>query len=39
MEERSLDLIFLLGAARPFGYLVGEGVFFSIDETRFPQTK
>ena len=38
MEERSLDLIFfLLGAARPFGYLVGEGVcFFSIDETRFP---
>ena len=28
MEERSLDLIFLLGAARPFGYLVGEGMFF-----------
>ena len=28
MEERSLDLIFLLGAARPFGYLVGEGVCF-----------
>ena len=24
MEERSLDLIFLLGAARPFGYLVGK---------------
>ena len=28
MEERSLDLIFLLGAARSFGYLVGEGVCF-----------
>ena len=40
MEERSLDLIFLLGAARPFGYLVGGGgCAFSIDETRFPYTK
>ena len=28
MEERSLDLIFLLGAARPFGFLAGEGLFF-----------
>ena len=28
MEECSLDLIFLLGAARPFGFLVGEGLFF-----------
>ena len=35
MEERSLDLIVLLGA-RPFGFLVGEGPFFlSIDESRF----
>ena len=34
MEERSLDLNFLLGAARPFGFLVGRAV-FSIDETRF----
>ena len=37
MEERSLDLIFLLGAARPFGFRMGEGLFFfPIDETRFP---
>ena len=28
MEERSLDLNFLLGAARPFGFLVGRAVFF-----------
>ena len=35
MEECSLDLIFLLGAARPFVYPVGEGLFFPIDETRF----
>ena len=28
MEERSLDLNFLLGAAKPFGFLVGEGLFF-----------
>ena len=28
VEECSLDLIFLLGAARPFGFLVGEGLFF-----------
>ena len=28
MEECSLDLFFLLGAARPFGVLVGEGLFF-----------
>ena len=34
MEECSLDLIFYLGAARPFGFLVG-GLFFPIDETRF----
>ena len=26
---------FLLGAARPFGFLVGEGLFFLIDETSF----
>ena len=32
--RNALDLNFLLGAARPFGFLVGEG-FFSIDETRF----
>ena len=35
MQECSLDLIFLLGAARPFGFFVGEGLFFPIDETRF----
>ena len=35
MEECSLNLIFLLGTARPFGCLVGEGLFFPIDETRF----
>ena len=36
MEECSLDLIYLLGAARPFDFLVGgEGLFFPIDETRF----
>ena len=28
MEERSLDLIVLLGAARPFDVLVGVGLFF-----------
>ena len=28
MEECSLDLIFVLGAARPFGFLVGEGAVF-----------
>ena len=35
VEECSLDLIFLLGAARPFGFLVGEGRFIPIDETIF----
>ena len=37
MAECSLDLIFLLGAARPFGFLWGwgEGLFLPIDETRF----
>ena len=40
VEERSLDLIFIRGAARPFGFLVGRrAVFFSIDETRFSLTK
>ena len=29
MEECSLDLIFLLGAARPFGFLAGEGLLIS----------
>ena len=29
MEECSLDLIFLFGAARPFGFLVGGGAVFS----------
>ena len=33
MEECSLDLIFSCGAARPLGFLVGEGLFFPIDET------
>ena len=28
MEECFLDLIFLLGAARPLGFLVGEVLFF-----------
>ena len=31
MEECSLDLIFLLGTARPFVSLVGRGCFFPID--------
>ena len=35
MEECSLDLIFLLGTARPFGFLVGEALFFPKDGTRF----
>ena len=30
---------FLLGTARPFGSLVGLGLFFPIDETRFPKIK
>ena len=38
MKECSIDL-FLLGAARPFVFLVGEGLFFLIDETRFSKTK
>ena len=29
MEEYSLDLIYLLGAARPFDFLVGGGSVFS----------
>ena len=38
MEECSLDLIFLLVTARPFGFL-GEGgaAVFPIDETRFSK--
>ena len=35
MEECYLDLIFFIRAARPFGFLVREGLFFPIDETRF----
>ena len=35
MEECSLDLIFKIRAARPFAFLVGEGLFFPTDETRF----
>ena len=35
MAECSLDFIFLFGVARPFDFLVGEGLFFPIDETRF----
>ena len=36
MEECSLDLIFLLGEARPFGFLMAVGLgFYPIDETRF----
>ena len=38
MEEYSLDLIFLLVTARPFGFLGGEvQLFFPIDETRFSK--
>ena len=39
MENCSLDLIFLLVTARPFGFLGGGGaaVFFPIDETRFSK--
>ena len=33
MEECSLDLIFLLRSARPFAFLVGEGLFF-LDEVK-----
>ena len=32
-----LSRFFLLGTARPFGFLVGEGLFFPIDETDFPR--
>ena len=40
MEECSLDLLFLFGAARPFCFLMGDGdVFFPTDETRFFWTK
>ena len=44
MEECSLDLIILLGTARPFDFLVGGwggGAVFSnsIDETTFSKTK
>ena len=41
MEECSLDLIFLLVTARPFGFLGGgeAAVFFSIDETIFSKIK
>ena len=35
MEECCLDLIFCIRATRPFVFLVGEGQFFPIDETRF----
>ena len=27
MEEHSLDLTYFIRAARPFGFLVGEGLF------------
>ena len=30
---------FLLGAPRPFGFLVWEGLFFPKDETGFSETK
>ena len=39
MEECSLDLIFLKGTARLFVFLVGDGLFFPIDETKFPKIK
>ena len=47
MEECSLDLIFLLVTARPFGFLGGRrgggggagSCFFPIDETRFSKIK
>ena len=35
MAKCSLYFIFLLGVARPFDFLVGEGLFFPIDEARF----
>ena len=37
MLECSLDLIFLKGTARLFGILVGDGLFFPIDETKFSK--
>ena len=41
MEECSLDLIFLLVTAIPFGFLGGGGAagFFPIDATRFSKIK
>ena len=39
MEECSLDLIFLFGTARLFVFLVGDGLCFPIDETKFPKIK
>ena len=40
MEEHSLGLIFfLLRTTRPFGFLLGEGLCFPIDETRFSKIK
>ena len=35
MERCFLDFIFVLGAARIFVFLMGEGLFYPIDETRF----
>ena len=35
MGECSLDLIVLLGEARPFGFWWDRGCFFPIDETSF----
>ena len=39
MEECSLDLIFLQETARLFGFLVGDGLFSPIDETKFSKLK
>ena len=39
MEECSLDLIFVIRGSYTIWFLVGEGLFFSIDETRFSLAK
>ena len=35
MQECFLDFIFLLGTTRPFGFLVGEGLFFQYMKLEF----
>ena len=39
MEECSLDLIFYKGQLDYLFFLVGDGLFFPIDETKFSKIK